>query len=167
MKKLILASFIAALSMSAFAADATGKYNGKVSMDLSSVKSMVRQQAAKLTGDKKKQVEGQIAMIEMQEKSFAKAVINLELKKDRSVAISQSMGGKNKSDAGKWSQSGNKVKMYGFSSKDGGPKEMSGVLSADGKSLIFDLSEEMKKQASKNGAPAGFAGKMVISFKRA
>jgi hypothetical protein len=167
MKKFILASFIAAFTVTAFAADATGKYNGKVSMDLSSVKNMVRKEAAKLTGDKKKKVEGQIAMIEMQEKGFAKAVISLELKKDRSLSISQSMSGKSKSEAGKWSQSGNKVKMFGFSGKDGGPKEMNGVMSADGKSIIFDLSDEMKKQASKNGAPAGFAGKMVISFKRA
>jgi len=167
MKKVIFASLIAGLTVSAFAADATGKYNGKVSMDLSSVKDMVRKEAAKLSGDKRKQVESQIAMIESQEKGFAKATISLELKKDHSLSISQSMSGKSKSEAGKWSQAGNKVKMFGFSGKDGGPKEMSGVMSADGKTIVFDLSDEMKKQAAKNGAPAGFAGKMVISFKRA
>ena len=167
MKKFILVSFIAACSVSAFAADATGKYNGKIVMDLSSVKAMIKQQAAKMPADKRKGIESQLTMIESNEKSFAKAVVKLELKKDHSVSITQSMNSKNESDSGKWSQVGNKVKMFGFSSKNGGPKEMNGIMSANGKSIVFDLSEEMKKQATKNGAPAGFAGKMVITFNRA
>jgi hypothetical protein len=164
MKKFIMASLIATLAISAFAADPTGKWNGKITMDLSSVKAMIKKDAAKLTGDKKKQAESQISMIDLNEKAFAKAVIKMEMKKDHTLSITQTMNGKSENDAGKWSQVGAKVKMFGFSAKNGGPKEMNGVLSANGKSLIIDLSEEMKKQAVQRGAPAGFSGKMVISF---
>ena len=168
MKKFILASFVAALSISAFAADVTGKYNGKIMMDLSSIKAMIKKEAAKLTdAKKKKEVESQIAMIDLNEKSFATAVVNLELKKDNTVAISQSMNKNTETDSGKWSQVGNKVKMFGFSAKRGGPKEMNGVVSANGKTIVFDLSEEMKKQAIQRGGPANFSGKMVITFNRA
>jgi hypothetical protein len=167
MKKFIMASLFATMAISAFAADPTGKWNGKINMDLSGVKAMIKQQSAKLTGDKKKAAEGQMAMIDLNEKAFSKAVIKMEMKKDHTLSITQTMNGKSESDAGKWSQVGTKVKMFGFSAKNGGPKEMNGVLSANGKSLIIDLSEEMKKQAIKSGAPAGFSGKMVISFNKA
>lgn len=164
MNKFILASFVAVLSVSSFAADATGKYSGKIMMDLSGVKAMLKQQAAKLSADKKKGLDGQIAAIDANEKAFAKAVIKMEMKKDHSLTISQSMSGKSETDSGKWSQTGNKVKLYGFSGKNGGPKEMNGVLNASGKVLTVDLSNEMKQQAIKNGAPASFSGKMVITF---
>jgi hypothetical protein len=166
MKKLIFATIATAISISALAADCTGKYNGKITMDLSGIKKMIQSKMASMPADKKAGVSQQLAMMDQTEKAFAKAVVKLELKKDHSVAITQSMNGKSESDSGKWSQTGNKVKMYGFSAKNGGPKEMSGILSTNGKSLVFDLSEEMKKQAVKNGAPAGFSGKMVITFNK-
>ena len=167
MKKLIFTSFVAALSMASFAASATGKWNGKITMDLSAIKKMIQQQAGKASEEKKKQVNMQMTMIDANEKAFAKAVVTMELKKDGTVSISQSMNGKTEKDSGKWTQSGNKVKMFGFSAKNGGPKEMNGVVGSTGKTLFFDLSDEMKKQAIKKGAPASFSGKMSINFTKA
>lgn len=132
-------------------------------MDLSSVKKMLQQKSASLPANKKTQVTQQLAMMDQTEKMMAKQTISMELKKDGTVSISQAMGGKAETDKGKWTQSGNKVKMFGFS-KGQGPKELSGVLSANGKSLIFDLSGEMNKEAAKKGAPAGSAGKMALNF---
>ena len=167
MKKLIFTSFVAALSMACFAASATGKWNGKITMDLSGIKKMIQQKTGKVTPEQKKQVDMQMTMIDANEKAFAKAIVTMELKKDGTVSISQSMNGKTEEDKGKWIQAGNKVKMFGFSAVNGGPKEMNGVLGSTGKTLFFDLSDEMKKQAIKKGAPATFSGKMAINFTKA
>ena len=167
MKKFALLSFaMAALTVSAFAADASGKWKGKITMDLSAVKKMIRQKEAGLAADKKAAMEKQVSSIEMTEKMMSASTVTMELKKDGSVTIAQTVNGRTENDKGKWKQSGNKVTLSGFT-KGNGPKEMTGVLSANGKSLNFDLSEEMKKEAAKNGAPAGFSGKVGLSFNKA
>jgi hypothetical protein len=167
MKKLILASFIAAFSMSAFAADAAGKWNGKIKMDLSSAKKMIQQKVASAPAAQKENANKQLAGMAQTEKMMSSAVLKLELKKDGTVSLVQTAGGKSNTETGKWTQTGNKIKMFGFSSKRGGPSEMNGVLSANGKTLAFDLSDDMNKQAAKNGAPAGMNMKLVLSFTKA
>ena len=167
MKKFALASIALALTLSAYAADASGKWKGKISMDLSGFKAMVKQKAASVPADKKAQVTQQLAAMDQAEKMMAKAVISMELKKDGSVVMNQTMNGKSEGDTGKWTQSGNKVKITGMNAKKGGPKEMTGSISSNGKGLLFDLSADMKKQAAKQGAPAGTSGKLILSFTKA
>jgi hypothetical protein len=167
MKKLILTPFTLALALSAFAADATGKYNGKITMDLSGVRKMIQQKSASVPADKKAMVAQQIKMLDQTEKMMGKATISLELKKDHTLSITQTMNGKAQSDKGKWTQMGNKVKMFGFSNASQGPKDMTGAISPNGKSIFFDLTDEMKKEAAKKGAPPGFSGKMSINFTKA
>ena len=163
MKKFVLASFALALSISAFAADATGKWNGKFKMDLSGVKKMVQSQA-KMTAEQKAQ---QMKQLDGAEKVMSSATIKMELKKDHTVSVAQTTNGKTKNDTAKWTQTGSKVRVFDFKLKDGGPTEMTGVISANGKTIVFDLSNEMKKQAQAKGAPAGFNGKMMITFTKA
>ena len=164
MKKLAFASFALALTLSAYAADATGKWNGKIVMDLSSIKKMIQKQAASAPADKKAGINQQIAMMDKTEKMMGASTIVMELKKDGSVSISQTTGGKSQSDKAKWSQSGNKIKITGMGAKQGGPSEMIGTVGPTGKTLYFDLSDQMKKEAAKRGAPAGMSGKMALSF---
>ena len=167
MKKFVLTTFALALTISAYAADATGKWNGKLSMDLSGVRKMIQQKAASAPVDKKAQIAQQVKMLDQTEKIMSQATLKLELKKDHTLSIIQTMNGKAESDSGKWTQTGNKVRMFGFMKTTQGPKEMTGTLSANGKSIYFDLSDEMKKEAAKKGAPSGFAGKMAINFTKA
>ena len=167
MKKLILASFLVAISVSAFASTATGKWNGKVKFDLSDVKNKIKQESAKAGAAQKAKAEADIAKATANEQVFAAAVVKMDLKKDGTVSISQSIRGKSDSDKGKWSQSGNKIKLYDLSGKNGGPTAMNGVMGANGKTIVFDLSDEMKRQAVKKGAPANLKMKMTITYTKA
>ncbi len=167
MKKLIIASLFVGLSISALASTAAGKWNGKVKFDLSDVKNRIRQESAKATGPQKAKAEADIAKATANEKVFGAAIIKLELNKDGSATISQSLNGKANGDKGKWSQSGNTVKLFNLSGKNGGPTTMSGVLDAKGKTMVFDLSEAMKSQAVKKGAPANLKIKMTITYTKA
>ena len=172
MKKFVLTSFALALTLSAYAADATGKWNGKLNMDLSGIRKMIQQKAASAPSDKKAQIAQQVKMLDQTEKVMSKATISLELKKDHTLSITQTTGGKPQSDKGKWTQTGNKIKMFGFANSTQGPKEMTGTISANGKTMFFDLSDEMKKEAAKRAPkgtamPPGSTGKLSITFAKA
>ena len=167
MKKLILASFLAAISISAFASTAAGKWNGKVKFDLSDVKNKIKKESAKAVGAQKVKADADVAKATATEKSFGEAVVKMDLNKDGTVSISLSMRGKTDIDKGKWSQSGNNVKLYGLSGKNGGPTVMNGILDAKGKTMVFDLSDEMKRQATQKGAPAAVKIKMSITYSKA
>jgi hypothetical protein len=167
MKKFILALFVSSLSLGAFAASAAGKWNGKVKLDLSAVKARIKKDSAKMTGAQKSKADSDIAQATTREKVFAAATVSIDLRKDGSVTILTSINGKPESDTGKWKQTGNAVKFYGLSGKNGGPATMEGTLDAKGKNLVFDLSEEMKRQAKKKGVPAPEGVKFFISYTRA
>lgn len=166
MKKILLVSCALGLAFSAFAADVTGKWNGKMKMDMGGMKKQIQAKAAKMTGDAKKQALMGISQIELAEKTLGKSVIQMELRKDGVVIISDKMSGKQEKDQGKWKLTGNKIVLSGFTGKNGGPKVMNGVVMDGGKTLFFDLSDEMKKQARSRGAQANVDGKLTLTFKR-
>jgi len=146
MKKFVFVLSALSLSLSVLAVDAVGKYNGKISVDLSSVKKMVKDKAAKATPDQKKQAEQILSVIDAQQKSMNAAVLKLELKKDGTLTLQQTMGGKKENETGKWSAKGNTIKISNLNGKGNGPKEMTGTISKDGKTLFFDLTKEIQKQ---------------------
>lgn len=163
----ILVASTAMLALNAFAADIVGKYTGKVSMDMSAARSAVQKQAAKLTGEKKKQLESQLTMFDSVKKVTEAMTLKLELVKGGVAKISQTANGKSTTENGKWTLTGNKVKLFGFSGKSGGPKELNGVVKNNGKVLFFDMSAEVKKQTAAMGpAQAALAPKVSISFNR-
>ncbi len=167
MKKFILALLVSSLSLSAFAASAAGKWNGKVKLDLSAVKQRIKKDSAKFTGAQKTKAETDISQATTREKVFAAATVTLDLRKDGSVTILTSINGKPESDTGKWKQTGNSVKFFGLSGKNGGPGTMEGTMDAKGKTMVFDLSAEMKRQAKKKGVPAPDGVKFFIYYTRA
>ncbi|HLO97686.1 MAG TPA: hypothetical protein VK171_03735 [Fimbriimonas sp.] len=165
--RIILVASTAMLALNAFAADIVGKYTGKVTMDMSSARSAIQKQAAKLSGEQKKQVEAQLAMVDNVKKATEAMTLKLEIVKGGVAKISQTANGKSSTESGKWTVSGNTVKLFGFSGKSGGPKEMSGVVKNNGKVLFFDMSAEVKKQTAKmSPQQAALAPKVSISFSR-
>ena len=149
------------MAVSAMAADVTGTWNGKMSMDFSEA----RKQLAKAPAAEKKQAESQMAMAEGMFKSM---VFKLELKAGGVASMTAPggpMGGKPKTETGKWSLSGNKLMVSGLSKNDKGPKEMTGMLSANGKTLTFDMTAIAKKEAAKNpSAKNAKIPPMILTF---
>lgn len=165
MKRFIVTLSVLTLAFSAMAANVVGKYNGKLNLDMSALKKSIKDKAAKGTPEQKKQAEQGIAAIDAQMKILNNSVIKLELKKDGTLSMEQSMNGKPESETGKWTAKGNAITLTNLSSKNGGPKELTGTISKDGKTLFFDLTSEIKKQSAKNGVNAGVKGS--LTFKRA
>jgi hypothetical protein len=164
--RIILVASTAMLALNAFAADVTGKYTGRISLDLSDVKKMIQGMAAKAPADKKGQMTSQLAMLDSAKKATEAMTLKLELKKGGVATIEQSQGKQTKKETGKWAVNGTKIRMFGFTGTSGGPKEFSGVVKDGGKTLFFDLSAEMQKQAAAGGAPKGTGGKLTLTFKR-
>ncbi len=165
MKKVVIMVSAMALAYSAFAANVVGKYNGKLNIDLSAIKKMVQEKAAKGDANAKQQAEQALKMIDQQGKMIASSVIKLELKKDGTLTLVQTVNGKTENETGKWTAKGNSITISNLTGKNGGPKSLTGTISKDGKTLFFDLSDEMKKQAAKRaGQPAP---KGSLTFKRA
>ena len=164
MKKFVWALSALSLAYSALAVNVVGKYNGKHTIDFSPTKDSIRKNAGgkKMTPD---QIKMATNGIDAQAKMIDAISIKLELKKDGTLTIEQTNGAKGKpqTDNGKWTLKGNKITLSGLSKNDKGPKELMGTVSKDGKSLFFDLSDEMKKQPT-----GGFAApKGSMTFKRA
>lgn len=167
--RIVFSASLAMLSIHAFAADVVGKYNGKITMDMSAARAAVQKEAAKATGDKKKQIEAQLSMIDGVKKMTEGMTLKLELVKGGVAKISQTANGKSSTENGKWTLNGSKIRLFGFSGKTGGPKELNGVVKNNGKVLFFDMSDEVKKQTAARGggaAQAALAPKVSISFNR-
>jgi hypothetical protein len=152
------------MAVSAMAADVKGTWNGKMSMDFASL----RGQLAKAKPDQRKMAESQMAMAE---NLFKTMVFKLELKAG-GVAVFTSpegpMGGKSKSETGTWTLSGNKLVVGGMSKKDKGPKELNGIVSANGKSIVFDMTAVAQKEAAKNpNAKGQKIPAMLLTFSKA
>lgn len=165
MKKVVIMVSAIALAYSAFAANVVGKYNGKLSIDLSAIKKSVKDRAAKGDANAKQQAEQALKMIDQQAKMIGDSVLKLELKKDGTLTLAQTVNGKTENETGKWTAKGNSISITNLTGKNGGPKTLNGTISKDGKTLFFDLSEEMKKQAAKR--PGQPAPKGSLTFKRA
>lgn len=165
MKKIAFLAAGLVLSVSAFAVDATGKYNGKLTLDFTKVKAALKAKGDKQGGDAKKQAEQAVAMIDAQSKMINSSVLKLELKKDGTLTLAQTVNGKTENETGKWSAKGNAITLTNLTGKNGGPKELKGTISKDGKVLFFDLSSEIKKQSAKSlaGMPSPTGN---LTFKR-
>jgi len=147
----VLAVSALALSLSAYAADITGKWTGKMSMDMSALKAQFAAQAGNLKPEQKKMVEQQMAMASTM---LAAMRMNVDFQKGGKYTMTTTGtpgSQKAESETGTWTIKGNQVSMTG--SKSGkGPRTVVGTLSSNGKTITVDLTKEAKAQAAKSGA---------------
>lgn len=148
----LLAVAAVGLSLSAFAADVTGKWTGKMNMDLNSLKAQISAKSGKMTPEQKKMVESQMTMASTM---LAAMRMNVEFQKGGKYTMTTTGAPgmqKPETETGTWSIKGNQVTMTG--SKSGkGPKTVVGTLSGNGKTITVDLTKQAKEQAAKSGAP--------------
>ena len=116
-----------AIAASALAADPTGKWNGKIVLDIPA--------GTKIPDEAK-------AQLETAKKSLAKTKLSLELKADKSYTSKLTNGpdGKDHAAEGKWSQAGSTVTLKpskrdgkAASGKEAEPQTL--TISADGKTM--------------------------------
>jgi hypothetical protein len=163
LKRILIAATAMSLSVVAMAADVTGKWNGKMNVDLSKTKAyMLKQNKAnpKAADSISKGIDGQ-------QSALNSATIKLEIIKGGTFKLVQTAGGKTETETGKWTVTGDKIKFTGLSSKNGGPTELNGTVSKNGKNILIDLTTEMRKQMAKAKIPAEGMGKGSISFTKA
>lgn len=159
LSRTILAVSALALSLSAYAADITGKWTGKISIDMKAAKEQAIAQASKggkkLTPEQIKMMDQQMAM----GMSMVTAIrMNAVIEKGGKYTMTTTGGPgsqKPEVETGTWTQKGNQITMTGSKSSKG-PKTLVGTLSGNGKTITFDVSKQAKDQAAKNGAPKDF-----------
>ena len=156
MKFTRIASLVVASSMafSAFAADVTGKWSGKMVMDMAAMEKEMASKMGAMKPEQQKMIKSQMGMAKSM---LAAMVFKMELKKDGTYTMTTSgaPGQKgDKAETGKWTLKGNTITVTG--SKSGqGPKVLTGTVSGNGKTITFDISKVAKEQATKQGAPKG------------
>lgn len=161
MTGIILGSFLA---VSAFAADVTGKWTGKINVDMSKVMAMMQKRMAQATPEQKKQVE---AGMKMASDMLKNSKLDLTLNKNGSYVMKTPamMQSPAKEDKGTWKVTGNKITLMDPKAGKNGMKELVGTVSADGKTITFDVSTQAQAQAKKQGAKDEIP-KTVMTFKR-
>ncbi len=160
----VLAVTALALSLSAFAADVTGKWTGKINMDMKEAKAAAIK-AAESKG--KKMTPEQIKMMDQQMAMGMTMVANIRMNvvMEKGGKYSMTTTGapgsqKAETETGTWTLKGNQITLSG--SKQGkGPKTVVGTLSANGRTITVDLSKVAKEQAAKQGAPQGMKAPSV------
>ena len=154
----VLAVSALALSLSAYAADITGKWTGKISMDMKEAKaaamSAAKSQGKSMTPEQVKMMDQQMAMgMSM----VANIRMNVVVSKGGTYTMTTTGGPgaqKPQAEEGTWVVKGNKVTLSGKKATMG-PKTLVGTLSPNGKTITFDVSKQAKDQAAKGGAPKG------------
>jgi hypothetical protein len=143
-----------AISVSAFAANVTGNWRGKLSMDMKALRAQFAAKGGKMKPEQQKMIEAQMTMAE---NMFKTMVFDLTIKADGTYSMKSPAGpGGNggKTETGKWKLAGNTVTMN--DDKPGkGPKVITGKLSANGKTIVVDMTEIARAQAASKGAPKG------------
>ncbi|MEI7575287.1 MAG: hypothetical protein WCK51_00210 [Armatimonadota bacterium] len=154
----VLAVSALALTLSAYAADITGKWTGKINMDMKEAKAAAIKAAEaggkKMTPEQVKMMDQQMAM----GMSMVSGIrMNAVLMKGGKYTMTTTGGPgaqKPQTEEGTWTMKGNQVTMTGSKSSKG-PKTLVGTLSSNGKTITFDVSKQAQEQASKSGAPKG------------
>jgi hypothetical protein len=138
----VLGSLIA---VNAFAADVSGKWKGKVELDLAAIKKMMSKEFANMTPEQSKQIE---SGMKMRMEAVKNAVFDLTIEKDGTYTMKTPalMGKASREEKGKWTLKGNKITMY-IPKPGSGPNSVTGTLSADGKTITIDT-----PQANANGS---------------
>lgn len=154
----ILAVSALALSLSAFAADVTGKWTGKIIMDMKEAKAsaikMAESKGKKMTPEQIKMMDQQMAMGASMVSGIRMNVVFEKGGKYSMTTTGAPGSQKPETETGTYTLKGNTITLTG--SKQGkGPKVVSGTVSANGKTINVDLSKVAKAQAGKNGAPQG------------
>lgn len=156
-------AILAVLSIQAFAADVTGKWTGKIEVDMATVKAQMAEQMKKMTPEQKKQAE---AGLQMGANMMKTMVFNLTIVKGgKYTMVTPAMGpnAKPKTESGTWKLNGNKLTMSDPNAKQG-PKSITGTVSANGKTMVFDLTSSVAKQVP---AGAGKPPKTTLTFTKA
>lgn len=147
-----------ALSLSAYAADITGKWTGKINMDMKEAKASAIKAAEangkKLTPEQVKMMDSQMSMGMAMVSGIRMNAVVMKGGKYTMTTTGAPGEQKPKAEEGTWTVKGNQVTLTGNKSSMG-PKSLVGTLSANGKTITFDMSKVAKDQAGKQGAPKG------------
>jgi hypothetical protein len=152
------------LAVNAFAADVTGKWNGTIDVDMSKAMAAAKAQMAKATPEQKKQFE---AGMKMASEMLKNARFNMTINKDgtyimKTPAMMQTPA---KEEKGTWKMAGNKITLNDPNPKTQ-MKQLTGTVSADGKTIVFDVSAQAKAAAKSQGSKQEVP-KTVMTFKKA
>lgn len=154
------------LAMSAHAADISGKWTGKMSLDGSALKKQLKEQSAKLTGADKRRVEDRIKVIDESIQVVAKTKIKLDLKKGGIAYVEFIRNGKAEPEWCKWKVKGKKITLTGFSGGGDTIMALDGLIADAGKTLIVDMSPIMAHQMKSQGLKSALKPKMTLTFKK-
>jgi hypothetical protein len=157
---------ICLLSAQSYSADLVGKWTGKMTLDGSTLKKQLREQSAKLTGEKKAQVENRIKMIDQSIQVVDKTKIRMDLKKGGVAFIEFNRNGKAEPEWCKWAMKGKKLALTGFSGGGDATMTLEGVVSEASKTLTFDMSIIIAQQMNAQGLKSASKPKMTLTFKK-
>lgn len=147
----VLAVSALALSLSAYAADITGKWTGKLDVDAKAMEAQIAAQMKGMTPEKRKQAEPFIAMAMQAIKNMK---VTLQVNKDGTFTSTTvgAPGAKGpQTDKGRWTLKGNQLTMTG-DKKDKGPNSLVGTVSSNGKTIVFDMTKIAKASAGANAS---------------
>lgn len=153
------------LAVNAFAADVTGMWNGKVDVDMSKAMAAAKAQMAKMTPEQRQQVE---AGMKMATDMLKNAKFTLTINKNGSY-IMKTPGMMNKpakEEKGTWKMKGNKITLADPNPK-AQMKAITGTVSADGKTIVFDVTSQAKAAGQAQGGKQQDIPKTLLTFKKA
>ena len=153
------------LSSIALTADVVGKWSGKMTLNGSVLRKQLVEQSSKLSGENKKQIDNRIRMIDESIKVVEKAKVKLDLKKGGVAFIEFTRNREAEPEWCKWSVSGKKVKLIGFSG-GGNKMTLDGSLGDSGKSILFDMSFLIAEQMKMQGLKSASKPKLTLIFKK-
>jgi hypothetical protein len=166
LKKSICIILASGMTSIALTADLVGKWTGKMTLDGSAIKKQLREESAKLTGERKKQVENRIKIIDESIQIVEKTKIKMDIKKGGVAFIDFNRNGKSEPEWCKWSVKGKKVALTGFSGGGNAMMNLDGVVADAGKSLVFDMSSIMAQQMNAQGLKSAKKPKMTLTFRK-
>lgn len=164
--KILTNVLVLAVAMLAFATDLSGKWTGKMTLDGSALKKKLQEQSAKLTGEKKKQVESRIKMIDQSIQIVDKTKIKLDIKKGGVAFIEFNRNGKPEPEWCKWVLKGKKVTLSGFTGGGDTLMTLDGVVGETAKTLTFDMSFVIQQQMKSQGLKSASSPKMTLTFQK-
>ena len=166
MKRILLLAGAGLFASTAFAADISGKWTGRMSLDSTAIKRELQKESVHANPAQKKDIEDRIRKIDASVQMVAKNVVKMDLKKGGVVILDLMRNGKSDPERGRWSRKGSKLFLLNLTG--GGDKrfEMKGVILNGDKTLFFDMSEMMVQEMKAKGLRSTVRPKLTLSFKK-
>lgn len=164
LRKSFFALTLCAISASALSANVIGKWTGKMTLDGSGLKKQLKEQSAKFSGERKKQVDDRLKLVDQSIQFIDKTKIRMDIKKGGIAFIEFNRNGKIEPEWCKWVVKGNKITLNGFTGGGDSTMALEGDILNGGKKLLFDMSFIIAKQMNAQGLKSAQKPKMTLSF---